>query len=232
LKGAATATSLDPHSTTNPEGLMGDVADEFCLWFQNTLGHDKVEACTPTCEFASQPARVIHDDENPNEVKHLEAMSSVEQAKKHVEINPQHPLIVEIHKARELHPCLAQLLAAQVYDNCLINAGLLHDFRMMVTRVNDFSLMLLQEKNKTPTTPTTVATAVQDTVASNNIDKNSADSTSTEATEFSEDEPAQAVPKTVDSDDKTNNEDDDEDDATVYSDDERSVASDSDGSLG
>ncbi|CAB9496308.1 TNF receptor-associated protein 1 homolog, mitochondrial [Seminavis robusta] len=142
------------------EGLAQDAAEDFCEWFQATLGYDKVEACTPTCDFASQPARVIHDEEDPTQVKRLETMDSLQQTKKHVEINPRHPLIVEINKARESHPGLAQVLAAQVYDNCLINAGLLNDFRVMVTRINDLSLALLQEKNKSViTTPVSAQAA-------------------------------------------------------------------------
>jgi hemoglobin-like flavoprotein len=260
LKGLATTTPVDTLSATNREGLIGDVANEFCLWFQNTLGHEKVEACTPTCDFASQPACVIHDDENPNEVKHLEAMSSKQQSKRHVEINPQHPLIVEIHIARKLHPSVAQLLAAQLYDNCLINAGLLNDFRMMVTRVNDLSLLLLQEKNKTALTannPTSTAASalVPDENSPQHIDRNkdptmaitgSSAVTSTEDTKPSEEEAPQD-----NSDDGNGNVDDgvvidttslkggdaaaesvDEDDITVYSDDLESLGSDSRASIG
>ena len=74
-------------------------------------------------------------------------MNSLQPSKKHVEINPHHPLIVELCQARNHSPGLARLLAAQIYDNCLVHAGLMMDCRAMVTRVNELSLALLQEKN-------------------------------------------------------------------------------------
>ena len=51
------------------------------------------------------------------------------------------------------HPFIAKMLAAQIYDNCLTQAGMLQDFRIMVNRINDLSMMLLQEKRKNPSDP-------------------------------------------------------------------------------
>jgi len=78
------------------------------------------------------------------------AQATKAQSLRHVEINPVHPLIVEIAEARQRHAMIANLLAEQVYDNCLINAGVvLQDSRAMVNRMNDICVYLLREKNVT-----------------------------------------------------------------------------------
>ncbi|XP_059179158.1 heat shock protein 75 kDa, mitochondrial-like [Physella acuta] len=58
-----------------------------------------------------------------------------------LEINPSHPLIVKMHKLMASDPELGTLLAEQLYDNAMINAGLIDDPRIGVSR-----LQLLLEK--------------------------------------------------------------------------------------
>lgn len=129
------------------EGLDAAEAEDFCAWFQKVVGEEHVERCTPTCDFASQAARATAEEKKERQ---LEDFTHLAQMKKQVEINPNHPLIIEINRARNEHPIIAKMLAAQIYDNCLTQAGLLQDFRTMVNRINDLSLMLLQEKRKSP----------------------------------------------------------------------------------
>lgn len=130
-------------------GLSVEEAEDFCGWFQAELGSDKVVACTPTCKFASLPARVIHHngDDIAKTIRQLEDFDCVPLPKKHVEINPSHNLIVEINIARFKNPAIAAVLAEQVYDNCMINAGLMDDARSMVNRINDISMLLLKQTN-------------------------------------------------------------------------------------
>jgi len=63
--------------------------------------------------------------------------------KQHVEINPSHPIIVGIHALKDREPTLARALAEQVYDNCLISAGLLDDSRSMLPRLNDLLICVV-----------------------------------------------------------------------------------------
>ena len=106
--------------------------------------------CTPSCDFASQPARVIHHngDDIAKTIRQLNDFDCVPLPKKHVEINPSQALIVLINNARyDGRGCsigMAETLAAQIYDNCLINAGLMDDARSMVVRMNDIMMALLQ----------------------------------------------------------------------------------------
>jgi molecular chaperone HtpG len=54
-----------------------------------------------------------------------------------LEINPHHPILVQLDKARQTDPPLAQKVAEQLLDNAFIAAGLLEDPRTMVRRMND-----------------------------------------------------------------------------------------------
>jgi hemoglobin-like flavoprotein len=70
-------------SVYNGEGLSQKEAEEFCAWFQSVLGEEQVETCTPTCDFASQSARIIHQ-EQPE--RRLEDFKSLPKPKKNVEL--------------------------------------------------------------------------------------------------------------------------------------------------
>ena len=65
--------------------------------------------------------------------------------KQNVEINPKHPLIVGIHKLTKTEPTLARVLAEQVFDNCLVAAGILDDGRSMLPRLNDILLCVVND---------------------------------------------------------------------------------------
>jgi HSP90 family molecular chaperone len=64
--------------------------------------------------------------------------------KQNVEINPSHPIIVGLYNIKDKEPTLARVLAEQVYDNCLVAAGLLDDSRTMLPRLNDLLVSLVK----------------------------------------------------------------------------------------
>ena len=64
--------------------------------------------------------------------------------KQTVEINPKHEIIVGIYHLKEKDPMLAEVLAEQVVDNCLVAAGLLDDGRTMLPRLNDLMLCIVK----------------------------------------------------------------------------------------
>ena len=53
-----------------------------------------------------------------------------------LELNPGHPIIKQLVPLRESNPEVAELVAAQLFDNALMNADLVHDPRRMVGRIN------------------------------------------------------------------------------------------------
>jgi TNF receptor-associated protein 1 len=116
---------------------------EFCNWFKTELGSKKISSCTVTARLSSSPA-IVTDSESGAMRRMMRLVDtsegsrdSVPLPKQHVEINPKHPVIVGIHDLITKEPTLARVLAEQVYDNCLVAAGLLDDSRSMLPRLND-----------------------------------------------------------------------------------------------
>lgn len=125
-------------------------ADEFCAWFQLTL-KERVSTCKTTGRLASSPA-VVTDNESGAmrrmmkmvETQDHAGMEVMQLPKQQVEINPKHPIIVGLYEIRDKEPELAKILAEQIFDNCLIAAGLLDDSRSMLGRINDILLCVVK----------------------------------------------------------------------------------------
>jgi TNF receptor-associated protein 1 len=125
-------------------------ADEFCAWFQVTL-NAKVATCKTTNRLASSPA-VVTDNESGAMRRMMQMVEtqeggpdSTQLPKQQVEINPKHPMIAGLYAIREKEPALAKILAEQIFDNCLIAAGLLDDGRSMLGRLNDILLCVVND---------------------------------------------------------------------------------------
>ena len=123
--------------------LSPDEALEFCVWFKKELGDKKISSCTVTNRLQSSPA-IVTDHESGALRRMMRLVDTqdgnrdyIPLPKQHVEINPSHPVIVGIYDVIKTEPTLARVLAEQVYDNCLIAAGLLDDGRSMLPRLND-----------------------------------------------------------------------------------------------
>ena len=71
-----------------------------------------------------------------------------------LELNPSHPIIRELSELREGSPDIAGLVAAQLFDNALINANLVHDPRRMVPRINQLLDSLLKGRKIPAEEPT------------------------------------------------------------------------------
>ena len=66
--------------------------------------------------------------------------------KQTLEINPSHPVIVNLNHSRTSDPARATLVAEQIFDNALITAGLMDDSRLMLPRLNKLMEMALESK--------------------------------------------------------------------------------------
>ncbi|GAX24447.1 TNF receptor-associated protein 1 [Fistulifera solaris] len=116
---------------------------EFCHWFKMEVGESKVASCTATNRLSTSPA-IVTDNESGAMRRMMRLVDTSEGnrdgiplPKQNVEINPKHPVIVGIYDLKDKEPTLARVLAEQVYDNCLVAAGLLDDSRSMLPRIND-----------------------------------------------------------------------------------------------
>lgn len=125
-------------------------ADEFCAWFQVTL-KDKVSSCRVTNRLASSPA-VVTDNESGAMRRMMQLVETQEGPagamalpKQQVEINPKHPIIAGLFNMKEKEPDRAKVVAEQIFDNCLIAAGLLDDGRSMLGRLNDIMLYVVKD---------------------------------------------------------------------------------------
>jgi TNF receptor-associated protein 1 len=122
---------------------------DFCEWFRKELGNEKVASCTATSRLTSFPA-IVTDNESGAMRRMMRLVDTTDGnrdgiplPKQHVEINPKHPVIVGIHDLTKTEPALAKVLAAQVFDNCLVAAGLLDDSRSMLPRLNDLLICVV-----------------------------------------------------------------------------------------
>lgn len=123
---------------------------EFCTWLKTTLGDKKVASCRPSSRLVSSPA-IVTDNESGAMRRMMRMVDTADGTrdtmplpKQNVEINPSHPIIVGMYNIREKEPVLARILAEQIYDNCLVAAGLLDDSRTMLPRLNDLLLSLVK----------------------------------------------------------------------------------------
>ncbi|GKY92442.1 hypothetical protein MPSEU_000214700 [Mayamaea pseudoterrestris] len=122
---------------------------EFCDWFRKELGDKRVASCTVTNRLTSSPA-IVTDNESGAMRRMMRLVDTSEGSrdgiplpKQNVEINPKHAVIVGIYELKATEPTLAKVLAEQVYDNCLVAAGLLDDSRSMLPRLNDLLLCVV-----------------------------------------------------------------------------------------
>uniref|UniRef100_A0A6U3SHU6 Histidine kinase/HSP90-like ATPase domain-containing protein n=3 Tax=Ditylum brightwellii TaxID=49249 RepID=A0A6U3SHU6_9STRA len=133
--------------------LTGVEAEELCSWFHKTLDQ-KVASCKVTNRLDSSPA-IVTDNESGAMRRMMRMVDTQEGgldalplAKQHVLINPKHPIILGLQSIREKEPTLAKVCAEQVFDNCLVAAGLLDDGRTMLPRLNDILLCVVKGANK------------------------------------------------------------------------------------
>ena len=78
-------------------------------------------------------------------VNHETGQSMPPMSKHKFEINPRHPIILNLNRLRQLNPPLAEKVARQVYDNAAVAAGLVDDGRTLLTNMNALLDDLLNE---------------------------------------------------------------------------------------
>lgn len=130
--------------------LTATEAMDVCMWLKETLGEQKVGSCRPSTRLVSSPA-IITDNESGMMRRMMRMVDASDNTRdsmplprQNVEINPGHPIIVGLYNIKEAEPVLARVLAEQIYDNCLVAAGLLDDSRTMLPRLNDLLVSLVK----------------------------------------------------------------------------------------
>jgi len=143
--------------------LSATEAIDVCTWMKKTLGDSKVVSCRPSSRLVSSPA-IVTDNESGmmrrmmRMVDNSDGRDGMPLPPQNVEINPSHPIITGLYEIKETEPVLARVLAEQIYDNCLVAAGLMDDSRTMLPRLNDLLVSLVKGARK----PTSKETKEED----------------------------------------------------------------------
>lgn len=121
--------------TAEEKELSANLVD----YVQETLS-DRVSAVSASQRLVSSPAIVV-DHESAAVRRMMKYVDSAgtgnELPKQKLEINPNHPIIMNAFKIRKERSELSRLILQQVYDNALISADILDNPRTMLGRINE-----------------------------------------------------------------------------------------------
>ena len=133
-----------PESTETEEvkeQLADAVQASLCKWMKEVLG-EKVKEVKPSHRLVDSPAMIVNaDGYMTSSMERILAAQGRDKNnpmmmanKKDMEINPASPLIRKVADLRAKDQDFAKDLAEQIYDNAMIQAGLLVDPQQMVSR--------------------------------------------------------------------------------------------------
>lgn len=137
-------------------GLDDKAAAELASWMKTSLG-DKVKEVKITHRLVSSPA-IVTDSNNAGYRRMVKMMQAARGDIKGImpleplvlEVNPHHDLLVRLNEMKTAKPLLAQCVTEQLYDDCLVSAGLMDDSRTMIPRLNSLLLAALGGDFKIP----------------------------------------------------------------------------------
>ncbi|MCH6256207.1 molecular chaperone HtpG [Puniceicoccaceae bacterium K14] len=129
---------LDDAPKPEVEGALDEKTSEaFCTWLKETIG-DRVKEVKSSDRLTDSPAMALSPDAMSSQMRRM--MRSMGQDSMPVEvlyeINPAHPLMINLNAQRESNPEIAKLVALQGFDSALMTAGLLEDPKDMLARMN------------------------------------------------------------------------------------------------
>ncbi|MEN8190588.1 MAG: molecular chaperone HtpG [Thermodesulfobacteriota bacterium] len=122
------------------EKMSGEEGDDLMAWLKKTL-EDKVADVIESKRLVDSPAMIVNPDgymtssmERVMAASRLEKGMTPEQSKKNLEVNLASPLIKQLAELVKSDESFAAEVAAQIYDNAMIQAGLIVDPMAMVER--------------------------------------------------------------------------------------------------
>ena len=129
---------LEATEASQDKALSKEDETELCEWISKSLG-EKIEKVSPSNRLINNPALVLNND---NFMSHgmrrmMKAMNqeASEGPKVSLEINPRHPLIMNLINLSRNDTDLAELVINLIYDNAMVAAGYSEDPRSMVNKV-------------------------------------------------------------------------------------------------
>ncbi|MEA3212972.1 MAG: receptor-associated protein 1 [Chthoniobacter sp.] len=121
--------------------LSDDEARLLANFIKEQLG-DRVNEVRTSKRLVGSPAVAVDSDPTMTaSMRRMIKMMNRDSApdldsKPNLEINPDHPIMIRLNAIRQTDAALAGDVAAQVFDNALVSAGLLEDPRAMLARLN------------------------------------------------------------------------------------------------
>ncbi len=108
-----------------------------CEFFKKTLG-DRIQEVKASDRLVDSPAMIVNVDgymtSSMERIMQAQGGEMAMAGKKELEINPASPLMKKLAAVKEEKPEFAADIARQIYDNAMIQAGLLVDSQEMVSR--------------------------------------------------------------------------------------------------
>jgi molecular chaperone HtpG len=135
---------------TEPALADGDV-ESLTKWLKETLGA-RVKEVIASKRLVDSPAIVVNPDgymtSTMERVLHAANKENIELGNKNLEINTHHTLIKQLAALRDTDEDFAKSVAEQVFDNALIQAGLIVDAPTMVERSYRILARALQDRKE------------------------------------------------------------------------------------
>ncbi len=131
---------------TKEGALPTEQAENLAKWMKDIL-KDAVANVRVSRRLAESPAVVVDHGEaltrSMRQILKTMRKGEPEAAQQYdLEINPRHPVLVQLEHLRGKDPGLAEKVAEQVYDNARVAAGVLEDPRAMLKRLNELLVLL------------------------------------------------------------------------------------------
>lgn len=153
---SAEETKKDEPTPTQQVGLTEQAAAELAAWMKTSLG-EKVKDVKVTHRLVTSPA-IVTDSNNAGYRRMVKMMQAARGDLKGLmplepmvlEVNPHHDLLVKLNEIRASKPLLAQCVTEQLFDDCLVSAGLMDDSRTMIPRLNALLYAALGGEFKLP----------------------------------------------------------------------------------
>lgn len=139
---------------TNPDTLSQADADAMASWLKDRVLGERVKDVKISSRLTTHPVVVTIPELGA--VRHFlqTSMQKIPEEEKWrlmqttFEVNPSHDLVRNLHALRTRDPQLAELVAIQLFDNAMVEAGLADDPRKFVGRINKIlNLALKQEQS-------------------------------------------------------------------------------------
>ncbi len=147
--------SPETDETPKPEETLSkDDSDILCGWMKGILG-EKVTAVRKSSRLVGSPAMIVCSDSQMN-ASMQRVMQSINKGMpsmgaNSLEINPTHPILLQVSKLKHEGADEDFLKSAveHIYENAMVDAGLIADPRIMVKRNYDILAKALGAKKET-----------------------------------------------------------------------------------